>query len=129
MTTFIGSEAGSSAVAAQGLTCRLCGSGRLHSFVDRSDSPTYLNREFFHLNDGNQVTLYVRAGCAHGFQALTEPADVSYRIDRTHDPDEDVTIAHDDPALCIRWPIPISAMSERDKAAPPFSVARRRLSR
>lgn len=93
----------------------------------RADSPTYLNRESFDLNDDNQLTVYVPAGCAHGFQALTEPADVSYRIDREHDPDEDVSIAHDDPELGIPWPLPVSAMSERDKAAPPLSVARKRL--
>lgn len=93
----------------------------------RPDSPTYLNCEFFDLNDRDQITLYVPAGCAHGFQALTEPADVSYRIDRAHDPDEDVSIAHDDPELGIPWPLPVCAMSERDKAAPPLSVARKRL--
>lgn len=91
----------------------------------RADSSTYLNVESFDLNDRNQVTLYVPAGCAHGFQALTEPADVSYRIDRAHDPDEDVVIAHDDPALGIAWPLPISAMSERDRTAPSLSLARK----
>lgn len=93
----------------------------------RPDSPTYLHRELFDLNDGNQNTLYVPAGCAHGFQALTEPADVSYRIDREHDPDEDVSIAYNDPELDIPWPLPVGMMSERDLAAPPLSVARKRL--
>ena len=27
-----------------------------------------------------------RPGCAHGFQALIDPTDMSYRIDRRHDP-------------------------------------------
>jgi len=43
---------------------------------------------------------------------------VSYRIDREHDPSEDVTIAHDDPELAITWPLPITSMSERDRLAP-----------
>ena len=63
------------------------------------------------------------AGCAHGFQALTEPADVSYRIDRAHDPAEDVSIAFDDPELGIPWPLPVSVISERDRLAPPLADA------
>lgn len=84
----------------------------------RLGSPTYRNTETFELSDETQVTLYVPAGCAHGFQALTDPADVSYRIDREHDPSEDVAIAHDDPELAIPWPLPVAAMSERDRQAP-----------
>ena len=63
------------------------------------------------------------AGCAHGFQALTDPADVSYRIDRPHDPAEDVSIAFDDPELAIPWPLPAAAMSARDHVAPPLAAA------
>ncbi|MFI7385550.1 dTDP-4-dehydrorhamnose 3,5-epimerase family protein [Streptomyces sp. NPDC049813] len=84
----------------------------------RESSPTYLNRAFFELSGDTQRTLYIPAGCAHGFQALTETADTSYRIDRPHDPAEDVTIAHDDPDLAIPWPLPVASMSERDRRAP-----------
>jgi dTDP-4-dehydrorhamnose 3,5-epimerase len=91
----------------------------------RPDSPTYRNWESFDLCDDEQATLYVPAGCAHGFQALTDPADVSYRIDRPHDPSEDVSIAFDDPELAIPWPLPVTVMSERDKSAPPLAHALR----
>ncbi|MFI1825694.1 dTDP-4-dehydrorhamnose 3,5-epimerase [Streptomyces sp. NPDC020412] len=84
----------------------------------RPNSPTYLGRASFELSGDTQVTLYVPAGCAHGFQALTETADVSYRIDRPHDPAEDVTIAFDDPELAIDWPLPPTSMSRRDRKAP-----------
>ena len=93
----------------------------------RPGSPTYLNRETFDLTGDNQVTVYVPAGCAHGFQALTEPADVSYRIDRAHDPAEDVSIRFDDPDLDIPWPLPITLMSDRDQAAPTLALATARL--
>jgi dTDP-4-dehydrorhamnose 3,5-epimerase len=88
----------------------------------RPSSPTYGNWESFELRGDTQASLYVPAGCAHGFQALTEPADVSYRIDRPHDPTEDVSIAFDDPALAISWPLPVTAMSQRDRLAPPLSA-------
>jgi len=89
----------------------------------RPASPTYRNWESFELRGDEQVSLYIPAGCAHGFQALTDIADVSYRIDRAHDPAEDVAIAFDDPELAIGWPLPVAAMSQRDRLAPPLAIA------
>ena len=89
----------------------------------RPVSPTYRNWESFELRDDEQASLYVPAGCAHGFQALTDPADVSYGIDRPHDPAEDVSIAFDDSELAIPWPLPVTAMSQRDRVAPPLATA------
>jgi dTDP-4-dehydrorhamnose 3,5-epimerase len=90
----------------------------------RPGSATYGNLESFELRGDEQVSLYVPAGCAHGFQALTEPADVSYRIDRPHDPSEDVSIAFNDPDLAIPWPLPVTLVSERDTKAPSLAEAR-----
>lgn len=87
----------------------------------RPDSPTYRAVETVELTDETQVSVYIPAGCAHGFQALTEPADVCYRIDRAHDPADDVTIAYDDPELGIPWPLPVTLISERDRLAPPLA--------
>ncbi|MFJ9660558.1 dTDP-4-dehydrorhamnose 3,5-epimerase [Streptomyces griseoflavus] len=97
-----------------------CSYGRIFDVVVdlRPDSPTYLGHATFELSGETQATLYVPAGCAHGFQALTDTADTSYRIDRPHDPAEDVTIAFDDPDLAIDWPLPVTSMSERDRRAP-----------
>jgi dTDP-4-dehydrorhamnose 3,5-epimerase len=83
----------------------------------RPSSPTFLKWAKFDLDAMTQVSVYVPAGCAHGFQALTDPADVSYRIDRPHDPTEDVAITFDDPQLAIPWPLPASVMSQRDRRA------------
>lgn len=81
----------------------------------RPTSPTYRNHECFLLSDETQASVYVPAGCAHGFQALSDVADVSYRIDRAHDPAEDVTIAYDDVDLAIPWPLPVTLISARDR--------------
>jgi dTDP-4-dehydrorhamnose 3,5-epimerase len=88
----------------------------------RPDSPTFLRWESFELRDDTCRSIYIPAGCAHGFQALTGPADVAYRIDRPHDPAEDVAIAFDDPQLGIPWPLPPTLLSERDHAALPVST-------
>ncbi|MFJ2742901.1 dTDP-4-dehydrorhamnose 3,5-epimerase [Streptomyces sp. NPDC087440] len=97
-----------------------CSYGRIFDVVVdlRPASPTYLRTALFDLSDATQRTLYIPAGCAHGFQALTETADTSYRIDRAHDPAEDVTIAFDDPDLAIPWPLPPALLSVRDQKAP-----------
>ena len=94
----------------------------------RPASPTYRNWESFELRDTEQVSLYIPAGCAHGFQALTEPADVAYRIDRAHDPAEDIAISFNDPDLAIPWPLPVTVMSPRDRDALPLATALKQLS-
>jgi dTDP-4-dehydrorhamnose 3,5-epimerase len=100
-----------------------CSHGRIFDVVVdlRPDSPSYLTTATFTLDGEQQNSIYVPAGCAHGFQALTEVADTSYRIDRPYDPSESLAIAHDDPDLAIAWPLPLTAMSEADRAARPLS--------
>ena len=54
-----------------------------HVIVDlRPVSPTYRNWESFELRDEEQTSLYVPVGCAHGFQALTDPAEGSWDTPR-----------------------------------------------
>jgi dTDP-4-dehydrorhamnose 3,5-epimerase len=106
-----------------------CSSGKVFDVVVdlRPDSPTYLGRAFFELSGETQETLYIPAGCAHGFQALTATADTSYRIDRPHDPAEDVTIRYDDPELALPWPLPVTSVSPRDREAPGLAEVIERL--
>jgi dTDP-4-dehydrorhamnose 3,5-epimerase len=87
----------------------------------RPDSPTRGRWTSIDLDGDSQRSVYIPAGCAHGFQALTEFADTSYRIDREHDPAEDLTIAYDDPQLAIPWPLPVTVMSDADRRAVPLS--------
>ena len=124
--------------------CRLCWTELTHTFVDLGMSPpceSYLSAD--QLDEGEtfyplhvrvcpecllvQLPAYIPAGCAHGFQALTDPADTSYRIDRAYDPDAGLTIAHDDPELAIPWPLPVTGMSEADRCAEPLSALGDRL--
>lgn len=100
-----------------------CSAGAIFDVVVdlRPGSHTYQHWIAFELDGENQKSIFVPAGCAHGFQALTEPADVSYRIDRRHNPGENLTIAYDDPVLGIPWPLPVTSTSEADATAPPLS--------
>lgn len=106
-----------------------CAHGAVHDvLVDiRPGSPTFGRVEVFRLDDAGFAHLYVPAGFLHGFQALTEVADVCYRIDREHDPAEDLGVRYDDPELGIAWPLPVSAISARDAGAGSFAQLRTRL--
>ncbi|WIY03860.1 dTDP-4-dehydrorhamnose 3,5-epimerase family protein [Amycolatopsis mongoliensis] len=89
----------------------------------RPDSPTFRNIKTFELSGETQVSVYIPAGCAHGFQSLTDPSDVAYRIDRAHDPSEDITISYKDPELDISWPLSVTMVSDRDERAPSLGEA------
>jgi dTDP-4-dehydrorhamnose 3,5-epimerase len=106
-----------------------CSFGEIYDVVVdlRPSSPTFGRWRSFLLSAELGTTLYVPAGCAHGFQALTEPADVSYRIDRRHDPAEDVALTFDDPDLHVPWPLPVTAVSARDREALPLAAVTQRL--
>jgi dTDP-4-dehydrorhamnose 3,5-epimerase len=96
-----------------------CANGAVHDvLVDiRRDSPTFGEQQAFLLDDVNFWHLYVPPGFLHGFQALSASADVCYRIDRPHDPTEDLGVVYNDPDLAIDWPLPVSMISSRDASA------------
>jgi dTDP-4-dehydrorhamnose 3,5-epimerase len=106
-----------------------CARGAVHDvLVDtRPGSPTFGASMSVLLDDVSFVTLYVPPGLLHGFQALTEPADVCYRIDREHDPAEDIAVRYDDPDLDLDWPLPVTIISERDRAAGSWAAVLDRL--
>jgi dTDP-4-dehydrorhamnose 3,5-epimerase len=107
-----------------------CAHGAVHDvLVDiRRQSPTFGRQQAFLLDDEEFRHLYVPPGFLHGFQALTEVADVCYRIDRSHDPAEDLAVAYTDPDLAIDWPLAVSVVSERDSRAGSWSELITRLS-
>lgn len=90
-------------------------------------SSTFLRSEHFILEDSLHRQVYVPAGCAHGFQAVSEVADVCYRVDAAYDPALDVAIAYDDPDLAIPWPIRDPIVSARDRSSPRLADVRDQL--
>ncbi|MGJ9423778.1 dTDP-4-dehydrorhamnose 3,5-epimerase family protein [Aeromicrobium sp. CF3.5] len=94
----------------------------------RPGSPTFGRQESFVLDDVTHAHLFVPPGMLHGFQVTSDiDADVCYRIDRPHEPSEDVSVAFDDPDLQIAWPLPIGVVSTRDRAAGTWEDLTRRL--
>ena len=82
----------------------------------RPTSPTYGTWQSFEISAENQRQLYVPAGFAHGFQTLTDGAGISYLISNFYEPSASTGISYDDPALGITWPLPVAAISDRDRS-------------
>lgn len=95
----------------------------------RPDSPAFGRFEQFRLDDESFWTLYVPPGLLHGYQVISDAADVCYRIDRPHDPSEDAAVRYDDAELAIPWPVPVTLVSERDLAAGSWARLRAELGR
>ncbi|HVM40366.1 MAG TPA: dTDP-4-dehydrorhamnose 3,5-epimerase family protein [Acidimicrobiia bacterium] len=87
-------------------------------------SPSFLQWESFHLDDEAHLQLSVPPGCAHGFQALSDWADLCYRVDSPYDAALDVAVSYRDPELAIPWPLDDPVVSERDLAAPALADLR-----
>jgi dTDP-4-dehydrorhamnose 3,5-epimerase len=84
----------------------------------RPQSPSHGRWQGFELTAADHRQLYVPAGCAHGFQTLTDECEVGYLISAFHEPASAAGIGYDDPLLAITWPLPVTIISERDSAWP-----------
>lgn len=103
-----------------------CARGQVFDVVVdlRPWSPTFGDVEHFTLDDERHLQVFIPAGCAHGFQVVSEEADVCYRVDAPYEPGKDTGLAWNDPELAIPWPIRNPILSERDARAPSFADIR-----
>ncbi|MBD2106899.1 dTDP-4-dehydrorhamnose 3,5-epimerase [Nodosilinea sp. FACHB-13] len=86
----------------------------------RPDSPTYMQHFGIELTADNRKALYVPELFAHGYQALTDDAEVIYQVGEFYSPGYEQGIRYDDPTFGIEWPIPVTVISEKDGQWPPF---------
>ena len=87
----------------------------------RPQSPTRLQSVGFELSADNRRMLYIPEGCAHGFQTLTDSAEVTYEISTFYDAASGRGARPDDPLLGLTWPLPVTVISSRDQEWPPLS--------
>lgn len=83
----------------------------------RRGSPTFGRWEGHVLDDETHRQLWVPVGFGHGFQVLSEVADVTYKLTSLYDPATESEIAWDDPDVGVDWPIAEPLLSERDRGA------------
>jgi dTDP-4-dehydrorhamnose 3,5-epimerase len=109
---------------AQGkLVC--CVKGKIYDVaIDiRRGSPCYGKWAGIELTEDNRHLLYVPPGFAHGFQVLSETAEVMYKCTEEYSPADDRGIMWNDPHLAITWPLPNPLLSKKDVAHPSFGDA------
>lgn len=72
------------------------------------------------LSEDNHRQLWVPPGLAHGFLVLSETADFLYKTTDYYAPAHERSIAWDDPAIGIEWPLfgASPVLSAKDAAAP-----------
>ncbi|RPH40622.1 MAG: dTDP-4-dehydrorhamnose 3,5-epimerase, partial [Burkholderiales bacterium] len=86
----------------------------------RADSPTYRKWIGVELSDANGRMLLVPKGFAHGFVTLTEDCAVTYQVSEFYTPQAERGLRWNDPAIGIRWPVPVEDMSDKDRNWPDF---------
>ena len=97
-----------------------CTGGAVHDvIVDvRPDSPTYLQQAVVELSAANRTSLYIPRTVAHGFQTLADDTEVEYQIGQPFSPEHARGLRYDDPALAVEWPLPVTVISDKDRAWP-----------
>lgn len=89
----------------------------------RPNSPTFRKHEQFELTADNRRQLYVPPGFAHGFLTLVDDAEVTYPVSARYEPSAERGVRYDDPALGIKWPVPVVHVSPKDATWPLLSNA------
>ena len=84
----------------------------------RRDSPTYMKHVKVLLSAENKLMLYIPKGCLHGFVALTDDVELSYKVDELYSPENDRSIRYDDPDIGIDWGEVEPVLSDKDRNAP-----------
>ena len=84
----------------------------------RAGSPTFMHWHSVELSKDNMRMVYIPEGFAHGFQALTDNAELIYHHSAFYSPENERGLRYDDPALAIRWPLPVSVISSKDQSSP-----------
>jgi len=78
------------------------------------------------LKDGNNSSLWVPTGFAHGYYVLSAWAEVTYKVTDYYAPEWERCLLWNDPALGIEWPLlngAAPALSAKDAQGKPLSEA------
>ncbi len=84
----------------------------------RPASPTYLRHVVVELTARSLRALYVPTGFAHGYQTCADDTEILYLTSQLYSPRHERGLRHDDPALAISWPLPVSVISDKDARWP-----------
>ena len=86
----------------------------------RSDSPTYRQWLGVELTADSHKMFYVPEGTAHGYQALTDDAEVLYQVSQFYTPGAERGVRYNDPTFGVEWPLKVQMISDKDRNWPDF---------
>jgi len=84
----------------------------------RTGSETFLKWFGIELSAENKKMLYIPGGFAHGFQCLEDNCELLYHHAEFYRPAAESGIRYDDPLVNIKWPLPVTNISNRDAQHP-----------
>ena len=86
----------------------------------RPASPTFGAWHGAELTSENRTMMYVPEGFAHGFITLQADTEAFYLVTATYAPQHERGVRYDDPRFGIKWPMPPTEMSDKDRAWPDY---------
>lgn len=87
----------------------------------RASSHTHKAWDGFELSADNHRMLYIPEGCAHGYQTLSDDAEIEYLTSAFYAPASARGVRFNDPAFKIEWPLPVSVISGADRSWPDYA--------
>lgn len=110
---------------AQGKLVRVIAGEIFDVVVDiRHNSPQFGRWAGIVLSADNKKQLWIPEGLAHGFQVLSETAEVLYKTTDYWSAEHERAIRWNDPTLAIDWPLKMNpVVSDKDNDAPLLSAA------
>jgi dTDP-4-dehydrorhamnose 3,5-epimerase len=95
----------------------------------RPESPTYLAHVAIELTAENCRALYVPERFAHGYQVLYDDTETSYQVGEFYTPGCEGGLHYNDPRLALKWPLPVSVISDKDQVWKPLNEQEQEIKR
>jgi dTDP-4-dehydrorhamnose 3,5-epimerase len=112
----------------QAKLCRVVEGEVLDVAVDiRVGSPYFGRWASVVLSSNSHNQIYIPAGFAHGFLALSETVQFLYKCSAFYDPSDEHGIVWNDPDLAIAWGVASPLVSQKDALYPTLSATPREL--
>lgn len=70
------------------------------------------------LNDKEGKMLFIPENCAHGYQTLADDTEMYYLTSGSYAPNLASGVRFNDPSLKIKWPLPVTMISQQDTSWP-----------
>lgn len=84
----------------------------------RKESETFGKYVSVELSEENKYLLFIPKGFAHGFQVVSEVAEIEYLVDNEFAPDYEEGILWSDSLVNVKWPVQNPVLSKKDLSFP-----------